>query len=114
MFAVMAAMGFANASRRNNAHDFVLTRLAAELDGLVEPPLVQDTDRLSSHDDPAPSLYCEFRFVDPGLRDSFYADLVGQLSGAQGPVIGSWIAKHDCGNYQRPPVPCVETERQVF
>lgn len=106
----MAAMAFNNATRRNNAHQTV-DSISAGLP-VGAPTVVEDRTGLSIHEPPAPTVYCEFRFVVLADRESFYSSLIAQLSGAAGPTVGSWIAKHDCYNDEG--LPCIETERLVF
>lgn len=112
VYAVMAAMSFQNSNRRDSAYDFVVNRLATEQ--MWGEPQVLKTDKLSSHDPVTPSLYCRFNFLDATARDTFYSDLTTLMRGAAGPNVGSWISKHDCGDYEVPPVPCVESDRVTF
>jgi len=112
VYAVNAAMAFQNASRRDNAHSYVVTRMTGL--GTWGPIVVEDADSLSPRDAPAPTLVCEFRFLDSASRDQFYVDLSNQLQGVNGPVAGSWIAKHDCPHDESSPAPCVESDRRVF
>jgi hypothetical protein len=110
LYALIASMAFQNASRRDNAHQFIVTRLTGlNTWGPVE---VADLPALSIHDAPAPTVRAEFRFVTLAERDSFYTDLVAQVSGAQGPVVGSWIARHNC--FHDEGGACVETDRVDF
>lgn len=111
VYAVIAAMGFQNSSRRDNAHNYVVTRVQVE--NLWGPVGVQDGDELVIGT-PSPSIFCSFRFLDQAARDQFFTDTLAQLTGVNGPITGSWIAKHDCGHDETPRIPCVETERHVF
>ena len=109
VYAVIGEMAFQNASRRNNAHNFVVNRLTGEnMWGSVE--VIDGTDRLSGN----PKLFCNFRFTTASARDQFYTDAIAQLQGVNGPVVGSWIAKHNCSHDEVPPVNCVEGERNTF
>lgn len=113
VFAVVAAMAFQNVSRRDNAHNFVVTRLAGLQ--MWQEVVIEDRAKLDPHAVTAqPTLYCEFRFVAQADRDAFYADLVSQMSGAQGPVAGSWIEQHTCYHDQGEHQPCVITGRQNY
>ena len=110
VYAVIGAMAFTNAARRDNAHQWLVTRLAGE--SFWDEADVGDADTFQGV--PAIVVTCQVRFTTAAARDLFYIDAVAQLSGAQGPTAGSWIAKHDCPHDEETHVPCVESARQVF
>lgn len=112
VFAVHAAMAFQNASRRDNAHNYVVTRMTGL--GTWGPIVVEDAPSLTPHDAAAPTLICFFNFLDSIERDQFYVDLSNQLQGVNGPVAGSWIMKHDCHHDEPNPGSCVESDRRTF
>jgi hypothetical protein len=108
VYAVIAEMAFQNASRRDNAKNFVDNRLTVE--NMWGPVIsIAATNKAGQ-----PTLTCNFRFLDAIARDTFYTDLQAQLQGAQGPVVGSWISKHDCTHDEPVPVPCAESNRVTF
>lgn len=109
VFAVEAALAFKNASRRDNAINFITTKLASK--NLWDVAEVVPTTGLDLADT-SPGVRVQIRFVDEAARDQFYDDLSAQLAGANGPVVGSWIEKHDC-NHDTGGV-CTRGLRQTF
>lgn len=93
VYAVRGALGFQNSARRNNALNFITNRLAVE--GLWGPVIAEAREELDLGV-AAPSVVCTFRFLDRAARDTFYTDLLAQLTGVNGPVVGSWLERHDC------------------
>jgi hypothetical protein len=106
VFCIQARLAFRNESRRNQISDNIETYIATK----TTFGEVSRQDFTTEAGDPAVSL--EVRFTTEAERDAAWADLVG--TGINGPVVGSFIQRHNCPHDAPRPDPCVVDERRDY
>jgi hypothetical protein len=108
VYAVNGFFGFRNAARRDGVMQNVQTRLTQEITwGETITQAIDPSPRL-----PDPSMSIEVRFPTEYERNTFWDDVVAFMgTGANGPVVGSYIAKHNCRHDESYSPGCVIQER---
>jgi hypothetical protein len=109
VYCIQAQLAFRNAARRNavstNIQNYIATRT-------TWGPVYRN-DYTAETGDPSVSL--EVRFTTAAEQQAAWTDILNQVgTGVNGPVVGSWIDRHDCPHDQPRPFPCVFAERRAW
>lgn len=106
VYAVQGLLAFQNAARRNTVSSTIQTRLAQN----VPWGGATRVDGTTQAGDPSVNL--TVRFQTQAEADSFWADVQAAVgTGVNGPVVGSYIQRHDCPHDQGSGSACVISQR---
>jgi hypothetical protein len=110
VYAVQGWWGFQNEARRDGVMQNVQTRLSTEV--TWGTTVTEPRDPTTKF--PYPAMLVEVRFATAAARDSFWTDVIAFMgTGTNGPVVGSYIQRHDCPHDQAP-ADCIISERRDY
>jgi hypothetical protein len=115
VYAVQGRFGFNNAARRDGVMSNVQTRLAQEVKWGVTTTQKVEPGGAGPGAVTSPTMIVEVRFTTVAARESFWNDVIAFMgTGVNGPVVGSFIQKHDCPHDGANPGPCVVSDRRDY
>lgn len=111
VYAVQGFFGFRNEARRDGVMQNVQTRLSTEVTwGETVTQAIPLGGRFID-----PSMTVAVRFSDILARDAFWDDVIAFMgTGLNGPVTGSYIARHDCAHDELESGPCRASDRRDY